>query len=161
MGLLGSHRLHSLSLKPTPNAVDLEGRSNPGAFPRGVTRLPEKLAYPELLPVRCFIERNSRDLRALLRSRCDCILVEPLYQDLSLCAPHAVQQSSQRVDRILHGAAVDTGVKIGAKALNIDLQSAQPLEAKKQDGLVLIALKAVGAHHQIAGQTRAVLFYHR
>ena len=152
MRLIGQHRLDTLALETTPDAVHLQGRPSREMLLRRVTRLGNEGIDADCLFIRLLIERHSSDVGAVFCGKRHNRIVEALDQNLALGTVHRVKEMHHGMDGIGNGPAIDTGMQIGPGSSHVNLHTGEALEGNQQPGLILAVLAPVGAEHEVAGQ---------
>src|SRR5258706_3803537 len=145
MRLIGEHRLGTLALEPTPDAVHLQGRPSRKMLLRCVTRLGNQGIDADGLLIRLLIEWNNSDGCAVFCRKRHSRIVEALDQDLALWTAHGVKEIHQGMDRIGNGPTINTRMQIGPGSAHVDLHTGETLEGNQQPGLFLAILTSVGA----------------
>ena len=99
------------------------------------------------------------DLRAILIREWRDQVVEAVHQNMPIGAAQRVENHHQRVDRVLHRAAIHARMQIAIRAAHVDLHAAAAAQADQNCRLGLAPLPAIRAEREIAGQQLAVRSY--
>ncbi len=129
VGLRRKHRLGALAGVAAPDAVHVERGAGREAFERRVVALGPHVVDADGVPPGRLVERKGGVGLALGRRQVAHVLVKPGDGDAVVVVVQAGNEATERVGRVVHGAAVVAGVKVPVRALQGDLGVGQPAQA--------------------------------
>ncbi len=137
------YRLGPFAGEAGQQPVHVEGRSRPRSLEAAVARLAVQPRRAQFLPVLLLVERQPLEFLALLLGERPHIVVEPWNLDAAAAILHLRQHLRQHHRGVRHRAAERSGVQVGRRAAQVDLE-------------VHEAAQAVADRRHAAGEHRCV-----